>query len=249
MQGLSAVILGGTSGVGLAAAQRFAAEGARGLVLMGRNAERGTAACEAVEGDVSFVAVDGEDPAAVSVAAAEAESRLGGVDVLVNTTGPSKMPRLLHDFEISELQDAIDSLILPPVHMTHALLPGMRARGSGSVITIASDAAKVPTPGESLVGAGMAALVMFCKTAAVEAKREGVRINVLTPSLIAGTPGSERIYAEEFTTKIFAKAEKAAHLGVPEADDLVEALLFLAGPGSARMTGQVISINGGISVA
>jgi NAD(P)-dependent dehydrogenase (short-subunit alcohol dehydrogenase family) len=98
----------------------------------------------------------------------------------------------------------LDEIILPPLHMMHAVLPVMRAQRSGSIITVASDAAKSATPGEALIGAAMAAIVMFSRTAAIEAKRDGIRINLLTPSL--------------------------------------------AGPQSRRITGQAISVNGGISV-
>lgn len=247
------VLLGGTAGVGLETACQFAERGAAGIVLMGRNAERGAAACEAVRGrapgaEVSFVAVDACDHAAVVAAAAEAEERLGGVDVLVSSAGPSKPPRLLHTIEIDDIGPTLDGLILPPLLMMQALLPAMRERGSGSIVNVASDAAKTATPGETLIGAAMAAILMFSKAAALEVKREGVRINVVTPSLIANTPGAELIAADAFSNRMFEKAAKLAHLGVAEPEDLADAILFLAGPGSRRITGQALSVNGGISV-
>ncbi len=94
----------------------------------------------------------------------------------------------------------------------------------------------------------MAAIVMFSRTAALEAKRDGIRINLLTPSLIANTPGASLIAADPFAGKMFEKAATLAHLGVADATDLAEAALFLAGPQSHRITGQAISVNGGISV-
>jgi NAD(P)-dependent dehydrogenase (short-subunit alcohol dehydrogenase family) len=132
--------------------------------------------------------------------------------------------------------------------MMHAVLPAMRAQGGGSIITVASDAAKFATPGETLIGASMAAIVMFCRAAALEAKREGVRINVLTPSLIANTPGAALIESDPFSAKMFEKAAALAHLGVAEPEDLAAMALFLASPAARRITGQAISINGGISV-
>jgi 2-hydroxycyclohexanecarboxyl-CoA dehydrogenase len=119
----------------------------------------------------------------------------------------------------------------------------------GSIISVASDAAKVATPGETLVGAAMAAIVMYSKAAALEAKREGVRINVLTPSLISDTPGAALISSDPFSAKLFEKAAAMAHLGVASPADLAAMALFLASPAGARITGQAISINGGISVA
>jgi NAD(P)-dependent dehydrogenase (short-subunit alcohol dehydrogenase family) len=95
----------------------------------------------------------------------------------------------------------------------------------------------------------MAAIVMFTRSLAMEAKRDGIRINVLTPSLLTGTPGAARVTAEGFSKKLFEKAAVLADLGVPEAADLAALIVFLAGPGAARITGQAISVNGGISAA
>lgn len=173
---------------------------------------------------------------------------LGSIDVLVNTTGPSDHPRLLHTIPIQSVQQRINEIILPPLHMMFAALPEMRSRGSGSIINVASDAAKVATPGETLIGAAMAAIVMFSKAAALEAKRERVRINVLTPSLIADTPGAALIGSDPFSAKMFEKAISMAHLGVTSPADLASMTLFLASPAASRITGQAISINGGISV-
>lgn len=246
-------ILGGTAGVGLETAAMFALEGAR-VVLLGRNTERGTAACEAVrdrapDAEVSFVRVDATDPADAVRAEAEARARLGSIDTLVCTTGPSQPPRLLHDVAIESVSARLDEIILPPLHMMHAALPAMRAQQGGVIINVASDAAKVATPGETLIGAAMAAIVMFSRAAALEEKRHGIRINLLTPSLIAGTPGAALIAADPFAARMFEKAAGMAHLGVAEAEDLAAMVLFLASPAARRITGQAISINGGISVA
>ena len=223
-------------------------------MLLGRNAKRGAAACSlcrdrAPSASVEFIAVDATDPAAAVFAEQKARARLGAIDVLVNTTGPSQPPRLLHETPIEDVRAILDGLILPPLHMMHAVLPGMRDRGGGSIINVASDAAKIATPGESLIGSAMAAIVMFSKGAAVEAKREGVRVNVLTPSLIANTPGSALIASDPFSASMFEKAASRAHLGVAEPGDVAAMILFLASPAARRITGQAISINGGISVA
>lgn len=246
------VVLGGTGGVGLETSAQFAERGAD-VVILGRNEERGAVACEQVQRRSGvrphFVRVDATDPGEATRAADTCIAHLGSVDVLVTATGPSQPPRLLHDLAIEDLKVRINEIMLPPLHMMHALLPIMREQGSGSVINVASDAAKTATPGESAIGAAMAAIVMFSKAAALEAKREGVRINLLTPSLIAGTPGAALIAGEPFSARMFEKAAALAHLGVAEAKDLAAMAVFLAGPDSARITGQAISINGGISVA
>ncbi|WP_396884893.1 SDR family NAD(P)-dependent oxidoreductase [Mycobacterium sp. SMC-8] len=245
-------VLGGTAGVGLETAAQFAEQGAR-VVILGRNDARGQSAREhvlarAANCDVSFVRVDAADPHDAMRAEAECRALLGSIDVLMNTTGPRDHPRLLHTIPIETVQQRITEIILPPLHMMQAVLPAMRDNRSGSIINVASDAAKVATPGETLIGAAMAAIVMFSKAAALEVKREGVRINVLTPSLISDTPGAALIGSDPFSAKLFEKAAAMAHLGVATPDDLASMALYLASPAAARITGQAISINGGISV-
>jgi 2-hydroxycyclohexanecarboxyl-CoA dehydrogenase len=247
------VILGGTAGVGFETAAHFARAGSR-IILMGRKTERGEAACatvrERIPGSViHFVRVDAVHPPDALRAEREARDRLGVIDVLVCTTGPSHPPQLLKDIPIEDIQLRLNEIVLPPLHMMHACLPAMRAQRSGAIVNVASDAAKVATPGESLIGAAMASIVMFSKAAALEEKRHGIRINLLTPSLIAGTPGAALIFADPFSAKMFEKASAMAHLGVAEAEDLAAMALFLASPAARRVTGQAISVNGGISVA
>jgi 2-hydroxycyclohexanecarboxyl-CoA dehydrogenase len=247
-------ITGGTSGVGLASARRFLAHGATRLALLGRDEQRGRAAVEAIRGDspaatIEFVQVDATDPAQATAAVEQVVAHLGAIDVLVNSTTSTARPTLLHEIPMNEIAWVLTQQALSPLYMTRAALPYMREQHSGVVINIASDAAKVATPGESVIGAAMAAIVMFSRTAAIEAKRDGIRVNVLTPSLIVGTPTGERVLSGGFSAKLFSKAIELAHLGVAEPDDLAGLIVFLAGPDAALLTGQTISVNGGISAA
>lgn len=250
--GSGVVVLGGTAGVGFEAAAQFLEQQARVLIL-GRNDERGAAAVarlrERVPGaDVGFVRVDATSAGEAIGAESDCRAKLGAINTLVCTTGPSAPPRLMHQIPIEDLRRRIEEIFLPPLHLVHATLPAMRQRRSGSIVVVASDAGKIPTPGETMVGSAMGAILVYCKTAALEVKREYVRINLLTPSLIAGTPGADLIFNEPFSAKMFEKAKSMAHLGVSEAADQAAMILFLASPAARRMTGQAISINGGISV-
>ena len=151
---------------------------------------------------------------------------------------------------MADVQRIVTSHLLPPLHMTTAALPVMCAQEhGGSIINIASDAGKSPTPGESLIGAAMAGTIMFTRTVAVEAKRSRVRANVITPSLIVGTPSGDALLETGFAAKLFAKAKTQADLGLTTPDDLAPLIAYLAGPDSAKLTGQAISLNGGISAA
>jgi 2-hydroxycyclohexanecarboxyl-CoA dehydrogenase len=252
--GRAVLLVGGTSGVGLATAHRLAADGDTRLVLVGRDPERGKQACAAVRAaapstDVHFVAGDANDAAQALAAVGAARDLLGGVDVLVNSTTAFYVPALLRDIPIEDIAATLTGQALGPMHMCRAVLPWLAERGGGSIVNVASDAAKVPTPGEAVIGAAMAAIVTFTRTLAVEAKRDGIRVNAVTPSLIEGTATGDRALAGGFSKKLFEKARAQAHLGPTEPDDLAELITFLVGTGAARITGQVISVNGGISVA
>lgn len=245
-----ALIVGGTSGIGLASAVALAKDGVNRLVLVGRDSQRGSTAREVVSqhgAEVKFVAGDAGNADQVSRIVAEASKFLGRVDILLNSVAPSGTLAPVEDLSLVDVERLLGNLALPPLYMTREVIPLMRASGAGSIINIASDAAKVATPGESVVGAAMAAIVMFSRTVAMEVKRYGIRVNALTPSLVTGTGTSDRIFAHEFSTKIFDKISAKASLGVPTAEDLAALVTFLAGPASAKITGQAISINGGIS--
>ena len=248
------VIAGGTSGIGLASARQFLQAGVPRIALLARDQERGRAVTARLHADfpgaeVEFRSVDADDFEQVDAAIHAVHDRFGAIDVAVSSVAASYRPELLHDIPASDIAAILTRQALPPMYLTRAVLPLMQAQGGGSIINVASDAAKVATPGESVLGAGMAAIVMFSRTAAIEAKRNGIRVNAVTPSLVAGTPTAERVLADGFSKKLFESAARQAHLGVAEPEDLAALIVFLGGPASARLTGQAISVNGGISAA
>ena len=247
------LVAGGTSGVGLASAIGFAEAGVRQIALFARTPERGEAARQVVlarcpEAEVLFVPADAGRAHQVHEAVAAVYGKFGQIDVAVSSVTGSYRPELLHRTPAGDLATILTQQALPPMLLTRVVLPLMQEQGGGSIVNIASDAAKVPTPGESAIGAAMAAIVMFSKVAAIEAKRNGVRVNVLTPSLIANTPTAEMVLKDGFGKKLFEKAASLADLGVAEPEDLASLVVFLGGPGAAKLTGQAISVNGGISV-
>lgn len=248
------LIAGGTSGVGLASARGYLREGVRRVAVLGRSKERGEAVRTALCADfpdalVEFVAADVGDAHQAREAVAQAHRALGGLDVVVSSVTTAYRPELLHRTPAEDIVGILTGQALPPILLTHAALPYLRQQRGGSVVNIASDAAKVATPGESVLGAAMAAIVMFTRVAAIECKRDGIRVNAVTPSLIAGTATAANVLSDGFSKKLFEKAAEQAHLGVAEPEDVAETVVFLGGPGAARLTGQAISVNGGISAA
>jgi NAD(P)-dependent dehydrogenase (short-subunit alcohol dehydrogenase family) len=245
------VITGGTSGIGLETAMQFIDAGARKVAINGRNAERGGKARDAIRAratgaDVLFVQGDMGRTADAETLARQAVERFGRIDVLVTCAGGNHAPRLFHETPIEQVASTASDYLDATLHACRAALPAMMVAG-GAIINVASDAAKFPTPGESVIGAAMAGIAMFSRTLAMEAKRSGIRVNAVTPSLVADTMTYARVTEGGFSAKLFEKAAKAAHLGIAEPRDLAALIVFLASPQAARLTGQVISVNGGIS--
>ena len=249
----SALIVGGSSGVGLESARQLVRSGVPRIALLGRDAERVRAAAESVSrrsgAEVVPLSADAADATAAARAAEEAHTRLGSIDLLVNSVAGSVPPALLHEIDPADIESTLRGQLLAPLLMTRIVLPWMYEQEGGSIVNIASDAAKVATPGETVLGGAMAGIVTFTRAAALEAKRFGVRLNALTPSLVEGTATTELITRDGFSAKLFAQAAKQAHLGVPRPSDLAALVVFLAGPDARRLTGQAISVNGGISAA
>lgn len=245
----SVVILGGTSGIGLACARAFLKEGAT-VRMVGRNPERGTAVSAELGAKAEFIAADCALPDAVERMAAQAQVEMGGIDTLVCSLGGTRLPELLHRQSLDDVLVSLTQDVAPFLLAARAVLPALTEAGGGAVINIASDAGKVATPGESVIGAGMAAIMQFTRGLAIEGKRNGIRANTITPSLVEGTPLTERLMAPgTFAEKLFTKARPLAHLGPTYAEDLAALALFLASPEAAKITGQAISVNGGISAA
>ncbi|MCB1475119.1 MAG: SDR family oxidoreductase [Rhodobiaceae bacterium] len=250
----SVLITGGTSGVGLATAIRFAEKGVRKIALNGRNAERGAAACDKVKkavpgADVRFFAGDGNKLAEVKAVCEGARSAFGSVDILINSTIGGFGPDLFHNIPEENIEPMAMQQFLPPLLASRIVYPWMREKNNGVIISIASDAGKSATPGESVLGGAMAGIIMFTRGLAMEAKRNNIRVNVMTPSIIEGTMTYDEVMAGEFSGKLFAKAIKMAQLGVVNPDDMANMIVFLASPECSKVTGQAVSVNGGISAA
>jgi len=246
LSGQRALIVGGTAGIGLATARQMLAAGAT-VVVAGRTPARGAAAVAELGSGARYLRCNAADAADCAALIEDTVAALGGIDILMSCGGGDPAPRLLRDVALAELMSEINDALAPVIQPARAVLPVMAAQGSGSIICVASDAGKLATPGEVAIGTAMAGIIMFSRAMANEVKRDGIRVNCLTPSIVEGTPLHDRLMADDFAGRLFGKAKKLAHLGVVIPDDLAALAVYLASPQAARITGQTISVTGGIS--
>jgi NAD(P)-dependent dehydrogenase (short-subunit alcohol dehydrogenase family) len=233
-----ALITGATGGIGSEAARLLAAEGAE-VIVTGRQAERGRATAQDITdsgGAARFVAADLADLASLRRLAAEA----GDVDILVNNAAAFPIgPTLSVGPEAFDAGLAIN--IRAPYFLTAALVPGMIARGGGSIVNIATMAAYVGMPGTSAYAASKAALGSLTRTWAAEFSAAGVRVNTLSPgptrtdSVVAamGEAGAEEVGK---TTLLGREASPR---------EIADVILFLASDRSSYITGATIAVDAG----
>jgi 2-hydroxycyclohexanecarboxyl-CoA dehydrogenase len=254
LNGLTSIVCGGTAGIGLAIARSLIKDGVQQMVIVGRNPEKGEIARKRLvdenpQADVRLVSVDVSYPKGAVLAVETCMSSFGRIDTLVSGAAGDPMPRLLHETPVEDLPEIFRSIICGVTLPLRAALPHMTASGGGSMTCIASDAAKLATPGEAAIGGSMAAIAMFCRSLALESRRHQIRVNCVTPSIVRNTQLYEKVMNDPFASRLFAKAHERAYLGVVEPQDLAELVCFLASPSASRLTGQTISVTGGISAA
>ena len=250
-EGKVVVVTGGGGGIGGATSRRFAAEGAKVAVFdLNLDAARKVAAGIAAAGGVAEAfACDIANRADVDAAVAAVEARLGPIDVLVNNAGWDVF-RPFVKTEPAQWEKLIAINLTGALHMHHAVLPGMAARRSGRIVNIASDAARVGSSGEAVYAACKGGLVAFSKTIAREHARHGVTVNVVCPG-----PTDTALFAEykegagnpEKLIEAFTRSIPLGRIGQP--DDLPGAILFFASDDAAYVTGQVLSVSGGLTMA
>ena len=249
-QDKTVIVTGGGGGIGGATCRRFAAEGAR-VAVFDRNveaAEKVAGAIRAAGGRAQAFPCDITDRASVQSAVAEAEAALGPIEVLVNNAGWDVFKPFTKT-EPAQWDQLIAINLTGALHMHHAVLPRMAERKRGRIVNIASDAARVGSSGEAVYAACKGGLVSFSKTIAREHARHGITVNVVCPG-----PTDTALFADykegagnpEKLMEAFTRSIPLGRIGQP--DDLPGAILFFASEDAAFVTGQVLSVSGGLTM-
>ncbi len=251
LQGKTAIVTGAGSGIGRAIALRLASEGVT-VGVFDINPQGGgdtVAAIETAGGQAVAVGCDITDYAAVTSAVASFEAQTGrGTDILVNNAGwDTPMAFLKTDEAFWKKVTAINWF--GPLHMTHAVAQGMAARKSGRIVNIASDAGRVGSSGEVVYSGCKGATIAFAKALAREVARSNVTVNTICPGP-TDTPAMDAFVGTgEQGQKIrdaMVRGVPLGRIGIP--DDYPGLVAFLASDDASFMTGQTISVSGGLSM-
>ena len=246
-----ALVTGGARGIGAEIARGLAQDG-MATVIADIRADQGRDNAEAIResgGIAVAVDMDIRDPDSVSDGVAVGRSEFGEIDVLVNVAGWDELKPFV-DTDEEFWQEVLEVNFKGGLRLTHALLPSMIERRWGRIVNISSDAGRVGSSLESVYAGAKGAIISFTKTVARETARMGVTANIVCPGptdtemlqdVAAAHPDAEKVLER------LARAVPMKRLGKPE--DVAAAVRFFAGEGAGYITGQTLSVSGGLTMS
>jgi 2-hydroxycyclohexanecarboxyl-CoA dehydrogenase len=248
LSGKVAVVTGAAGGIGAAIAAALAGAGAAVAVwdLDGGRAKEVAAGLGGRGGRGLGVDVDVTGRSSVKAATAATEAALGPVDLLVNNAGIDKIEPFLQSEEAT-WERIVAVNFLGTVRCCHVLVPGMVERGSGRVVNIASDAGRVGSSGEVVYSGTKGGVIAFSKALAREVAANGVTVNAVCPGPTDTALLDQVAEANQKLYDGLARAVPMRRIGQPA--DIAPAVVFLASDGAGYITGQTLSVSGGLTMA
>ena len=244
LKGKKVVVTGAASGIGLATARAFAEAEAQ-VILTDVNVPAGEDAARELSriGDVRFMRLDVTDPDSAEQLAKKIETEIGGLDALVNAAGWDTIEPFMNNTR--EYWAKIVSLnFMGPVQVTRAMLPMLFASGSGRIVNVSSDAGRVGSFGETVYAGAKGGVIAFTKSLAREVTRQKVRVNCVCPG-----PTDTPLFATQSEKMRTALANAIPMKRVAKPSEIADAILFFASDRSSYVTGQVLSVSGGLTMA
>jgi 2-hydroxycyclohexanecarboxyl-CoA dehydrogenase len=237
-----AIVTGGGQGIGQAIAQKLAAEGA---IVVVTDVDEANAAktADALPGAVA-IRTDVTDRQGVQAMVERVAGQFGGIDVLVNNAGWDKASSFV-DSDPGDWDRVIAVNLYGVLHTCKAVLPIMAGQGRGAVVNLGSDAGRVGSSGEAVYSAAKGGIIAFTKSLAREMARDQVRVNCVCPG-----PTDTALFASFAGPKLreaLTKAIPFRRLGQPA--DVANVVAFLASDEASFLTGQTVSVSGGLTMS
>jgi NAD(P)-dependent dehydrogenase (short-subunit alcohol dehydrogenase family) len=238
------LIAGGTGSIGAAVASAALAQG-WAVAIHGRDADKAANLAAALGGHAAALTLDVAEDGAAERLVAQAAGQFGRLDAVVDcvSTGPAgfRLTGRFAEIEPAGLAPFYDLSAAWFQRLAHAAYPHL-AEGGGTLIAFISDAGKFAAPNQTTVGAARAATIGFVRNLAVEAARDGIRAHCISPSYVLESRTAALMGSSRLET-----AARRAGLGLPTPADIAPVTVFLCGDGAAKITGQLISVNGGLN--
>jgi len=247
LEGRTAVVTGGGSGLGFAIARGLAQAGAR-VVINGRNRAKLDAAAAQLVADghaVSVMAFDVTDEAAVNAGMADIERAVGPVDILVNNAAVNNR-KPFDEYTLAEWRALQEANFDGPFLVTRTVVPGMKARRRGKIINICSLASDIGRPNIVAYAASKGGLRMMTRALAVELAPHNVQVNGISPGFFKTEMNTALIGNAEFSAWV-EKRTPAGRWGDPP--EIAGAAVFLASPAADYVTGHLLYVDGGFTAA
>ena len=242
LQGRVALVTGAGRGIGAAIATA-ASEAGAAVAVLDLDGAAAAATAASLPTKAIGVAADITDSAAVAAAVADAVDALGPIDVLVNNAGWDKIEPFLDNDE-SDWDKILNINLKGPIIVTRAVVDQMIERQAGAIVNIASDAGRVGSSGEAVYSAAKGGVIAFSKTMARELARYGIRVNCVCPG-----PTDTALLAT-MDDKLRAGLERAIPMRrVAQPSEIAPAVVFLASEAAGYVTGQTLSVSGGLTMA
>lgn len=241
LAGLNAAVTGGAQGIGFAVAARLLGSGAR-VALWDVDAELAATSARALEGlgEVTAEACDVADFGSVTAALAATEAALGGVDILVNSAGIAGANASVEEYDNDAFRRVVEINLMGTYFTNRAVVPGMKARGFGRIVNIASIAGKEGNPNASAYSASKAGVIGFTKSLGKELAGTDIAVNCVTPAA-ARTAIFDQM-DEDFIAYMLSKIPRNRFLEVDEAAAMIA---WMVSPENSFTTGAVFDLSGG----